>query len=134
MPVVYDPRVGSSLLGHLIGAISGSAIARKTSFLQDALGTAVFGPHVTILDDPQRPGGLRSRPFDGEGLPVGPVALVEDGVLQTWLLDSASARQLGLEPTGHGARQGGVVTSNVHLANGLTDVAGLIGDIADGVS
>ncbi len=133
MPVVFDPRIGSSLVGHLIGAISGNAIARKTSFLLDALGTAVFGPHVTICDDPQRPGGLRSRPFDGEGLPVGPVALVEGGVLQTWLMDSASARQLGLEPTGHGARQGGVTTSNVHMANGVTDVATLIGDIADGV-
>ena len=133
MPVVFDPRVGSSLVGHLIGAISGSAIARRTSFLLDALGTNLFGPHVTICDDPQRPAGLRSRPFDGEGLPVGPVALVEDGVLRTWLLDSASARQLGLEPTGHAARQGGVATSNVHMANGVTDVATLIADIADGV-
>lgn len=133
MPVVFDPRVGSSLVGHLIGAISGSAVARKTSFLLDALGTPVFGAHVTICDDPQRPGGMRSRPFDGEGLPVGPVSLVEHGVLETWLLDSASARQLGLEPTGHAARQGGVATSNVHLANGLTDVTGLIEDIADGV-
>ena len=133
MPVVFDPRVGSSLVGHLIGAISGSAITRKTSFLLDALGTAVFAPGITIRDDPQRPQGLRSRPFDGEGLPVGSTALVEDGMLKTWLLDSAAARQLGLSPTGHAARQGGVTTSNVHLENGTTDVAGLIGDIADGV-
>lgn len=133
MPVVFDPRVGSSLVGHLIGAISGSAVTRRTSFLLDALGTAVFGAEVTIVDDPQRPGALRSRPFDGEGLPVGPVELVRAGMLESWLLDSAAARQLGLEPTGHAARQGGIATSNVHMANGRTDVAGLIGDIADGV-
>lgn len=134
MPVVFDPRVGSSLLGHLAGAISGSAIARRTSFLLDALGTQLFARGVTICDDPQRPRGLGSRPFDGEGLPVGPVAIVEDGMLETWLLDSASARQLGLEPTGHASRQGGgVATSNLYLANGRTDVAGLLSDIADGV-
>ena len=104
MPIVFDPRVGASLVGHLIGAITGSAITRRTSFLLDALGTEVFAPGVTIRDDPHRPHGLRSRPFDGEGLPVSPCAIVEDGVLETWLLDSASARQLGLEPTGHAAR------------------------------
>ncbi|MES2753865.1 MAG: metallopeptidase TldD-related protein [Pseudomonadota bacterium] len=134
LPVVFEPRVGASLLGHLVGAISGAAIARKTSFLQDALGTRVFAPDVTIHDDPQRPRGLRSRPFDGEGLPVAATDLVSDGVLQTWLLDSASARQLGLEPTGHATRQGGgVTTSNLHLANGGVSAAELIGEIADGV-
>ena len=109
MPVVFDPRVGASLIGHLIGAISGSSIARKTSFLLDALGTPVFAPGVSILDDPHRPRGLRSRPFDGEGLAVSPIAIIERGMLETWLLDSASARQLGLEPTGHAARGGGGV-------------------------
>jgi PmbA protein len=133
MPVVFDPRVGSSLVGHLISAISGSAIARRTSFLLEALGTAVFNKGITIIDDPHRPHGLRSRPFDGEGLAVSPIALVEHGVLQTWLLDSPSARQLGLEPTGHAARGGGVTSSNLHMANGTTDVAGLIADIEDGV-
>lgn len=137
MPVVFDPRVGGSLVGHLIGAISGQAIARKTSFLLDALGTAVFAPGITIRDDPHRPHGLRSRPFDGEGLPVSPTGLVEDGVLETWLMDSASARQLGLEPTGHAARgvggAPGVSTSNLYLDAGAVPVATLIGDIAHGV-
>ncbi|WP_264832930.1 metallopeptidase TldD-related protein, partial [Klebsiella aerogenes] len=77
---------------------------RKTSFLLDRLGQQVFAKGVTIRDDPHRPRGLRSRPFDGEGLPVQPVKLVDAGMLETWLLDSASARQLGLEPTGHAAR------------------------------
>ena len=137
MPVVFDPRVGSSLLGHLIGAISGQAITRKTSFLQDALGTQVFARGVTVLDDPHRPHGLRSRPFDGEGLPVSPSTIIDDGMLETWLLDSASARQLGLEPTGHAARGvgggPGVSTSNLHMAAGKVPVATLIADITHGV-
>lgn len=137
MPVVFDPRVGSSLLGHLTSAIAGQAIARRTSFLLDALGTPVFAPGVSIHDDPHRPHGLRSRPFDGEGLPVSPVEIVTDGVLETWLLDSASARQLGLEPTGHAARgvggAPGVTTSNLYMAAGRMPVATLIEDIALGV-
>jgi len=137
MPVVFDPRVGSSLIGHLIGAISGQAISRKTSFLLDALGTRIFPAGVTICDDPHRPHGLRSRPFDGEGLPVSPVEIVSRGVLETWLLDSASARQLGLEPTGHATRGAGgspgVSTSNVHMAPGLVPPETLIADIKRGV-
>jgi len=125
------------LLGHLIGAISGGAITRKTSFLQDALGTQVFARGVTVLDDPHRPHGLRSRPFDGEGLPVSPTTFIDHGMLETWLLDSASARQLGLEPTGHAARGvgggPGVSTSNLHMAAGKVPVATLIADIAHGV-
>ncbi|USU09116.1 TldD/PmbA family protein [Sphingomonadaceae bacterium OTU29MARTA1] len=136
-PVVLDPRVGSSLLGHLTGSISGQAIARKTSFLLDALGTQVFADGVTVRDDPHRPHGLRSRPFDGEGLPVSPMALIENGMLESWLLDSGSARQLGLEPTGHAARgvggSPGVSPSNLYMEAGDVPVATLIADIADGV-
>jgi PmbA protein len=137
MPVVFDPRVGASLLGHLSGAISGQAITRRTSFLLESLGTQVFAPGITIRDDPHRPHGLRSRPFDGEGLPVSPIAIIEDGMLEAWLLDSASARQLGLEPTGHAARgvggSPGVSTSNLFLENGTMPVETLIADIASGV-
>ena len=137
MTVVFDPRVGSSLLGHLIGAISGGSITRKTSFLLDALGTQVFARGVTVLDDPHRPHGLRSRPFDGEGLPVSPSDIIEDGMLERWLLDSASARQLGLEPTGHAARGvgggPGVATSNVFMEPGHVPLETLIADITSGV-
>jgi PmbA protein len=137
LPVVFEPRVGASLVGHLTSAIAGQAIARKTSFLLEALGTRVFRDGVVIEDDPHRPHGLRSRPFDGEGLPVSPVRIVEDGMLETWLLDSASARQLGLEPTGHAARgiggAPGVTTSNLFMAAGKVPVSTLIGDIARGV-
>ncbi|QNE31798.1 TldD/PmbA family protein [Sphingomonas sp. NBWT7] len=137
LPVVFDPRVGAGLLGHLTGAISGQAIARRTSFLLDALGTQVFAPGITISDDPHRPHGLRSRPFDGEGLPVSPTDIIADGMLESWLLDSASARQLGLEPTGHAARgiggAPGITTSNLYMHAGHVPVATLIGDIKRGV-
>ncbi|MFC7536544.1 TldD/PmbA family protein [Sphingomonas sp. GCM10030256] len=102
--ILFDPRVAASLLGHFTAAITGSGIARKTSFLQDKLGQRVFAPGIIIRDDPLRVRGLRSRPFDGEGLPVRPMDLVSDGVLTTWLADSAAARQLGIQPTGHASR------------------------------
>ncbi len=121
-PVLFDPRVSASLLGHFCGAISGSAIARKTSFLQHALGTAVFGAGVTIIDDPSRPRGLRSRPFDGEGVCVARAELVSAGLLNQWIADSASARQLGIAPTGHASRGGGggpgASPSNLFIAPG----------------
>jgi PmbA protein len=137
MPVVFDPRVGSTLVGHLLGAIAGPGIARRTSFLLDALGQPVFGDGITIVDDPHRPRGLRSRPFDGEGLPTGPRNLIDAGVLTGWMLDSASARQLGLQPTGHAARgvggPPGVSASNVHVAPGSVSRDALIGGIRRGL-
>ena len=136
-PVVFSPRVGGSLAGHLLGAISGAAIARKASFLLGREDSQVFARGITIRDDPHRSRGLRSRPFDGEGLPTAPRALVEDGRLTGWLMDSASARQLGLAPTGHASRghggSPGVSASNVWIEAGAVGVADLIGDIADGV-
>jgi len=133
VPVIFDPRVGGGLLGHMVGAIAGPAITRKTSFLLDSMGEAIFPEGVTVRDDPHRPQGLRSRPFDGEGLAVLPIDLVKDGHLETWLLDSASARQLGLEPTGHGGRGGGVSASNLYMEAGNASVEALIGDIERGV-
>ena len=103
-PVLFEPRVAGSLLGHFAGAITGSAIARKSSFLTDRLGSEVFGKGITIHDDPLRKRGLRSRAFDGEGLPVRAMDIVADGVLTTWLAASADARQLGIAPTGHAIR------------------------------
>ena len=121
-PVLFDPRVASALLGHLSAAISGSSVARKTSFLQEKLGASVFARGVTIVDDPLRPRGLRSRPFDGEGVRVLRQELVSDGVLGHWIAESASARQLGIEPTGHAARGvGGAPSaspSNLYFAAG----------------
>jgi PmbA protein len=137
MPVFFDPRVGSSLVGHLIGAITGGSIARRTSFLLDRLGDRVFAEGITLRDDPHRLRGLRSRPFDGEGLPTAPVAIIDAGVLTTWLLDSASARQLGLAPTGHAARgvggPPGAGGSNLHIEAGSMSPAALMADVKRGV-
>lgn len=137
MPVVFDPRVGSSLVGHLIGAMTGSSIARRASFLLGKDGAQLFDSAITIMDDPLIARGLRSRPFDGEGLPIAAGALIDQGRLTGWLMDSAAARQLGLAPSGHAARGGSgaphVSTGNVVLRPGSVSPAALIADIAEGV-
>jgi PmbA protein len=135
--VMFDPRVAGSMVGHLVGAITGAAIARRTSFLLDALETEIFAPGITIIDDPHRIRGLRSKPFDGEGLPTSRRALIDKGVLTTWLLDSASARQLGLAPTGHASRgvggPPGAGTTNLHMEAGTHTPAELMADIVEGI-
>lgn len=137
MPVVFDPRVGPSLVGHLLGAISGSAIARRTSFLLGRQDERIFGEDIGIDDDPHRPRGLASKPFDGEGLATRPRALVEGGRVTGWLLDSASARQLGLRPTGHATRgiggAPGIGATNVDLRAGTSSKAELIAGIKRGI-
>ncbi len=137
MPIVFDPRVSSGMLGHLVGAITGGAITRGTSFLKDKLGAQIFASGVTISDDPLRPRGRRSKPFDGEGLPTAPRDIVADGVLTGWLLDSASARQLGLEPTGHASRgvggPPGASTTNLYMHAGEVTPEALMADIGEGL-
>jgi len=137
LPVVFDPRVASSLLGHLAAAINGAAIVRGTSFLKDRLGQAVFAPGIQVHDDPRRLRGLRSRLFDGEGVPTVARAIIRDGVLTTWLLDSRSARQLGMASTGHAARGTGGPPSpsptNLYMAAGPLPPAELMADIREGL-
>ena len=136
VPVVYDPRESAGLLGHFAGAISGAAIARGVSFLKDRLGEAVFAPGISIIDDPHRLRGLRSKPFDGEGVANKRRAIVEVGKLTTWLLDCASARQLGLETTGHAARGTGgpphPQSTNLYMEPGPLSPEALIADIEQG--
>ncbi|HZT50735.1 MAG TPA: metallopeptidase TldD-related protein [Stellaceae bacterium] len=136
VPVVFDPRVAGSLLRHLVGAISGPAIARGTSFLKDRLGRPVFAPGITIVDDPHRRRGLRSKPFDGEGVRNARRAIVEDGALKTWILDLASARQLGLATTGHASRgtggPPGPAPTNLWLEPGVITAGEIIDDIKAG--
>ncbi|HXF88331.1 MAG TPA: TldD/PmbA family protein [Xanthobacteraceae bacterium] len=136
LPVVFDPRISGSLLGHLAGAVNGNAIARKTSFLQDKMGAQLFGRGINIIDDPLRRRGLRSRPFDAEGVASRRMALVEDGVLRTWLLDSATARELSLTTTGHAQRSASSVPSpgatNLHLEPGAATPEELMRDISEG--
>jgi len=136
LPVVFHPDEAAGLLGHLTGAISGSAIARGVSFLKDRLGQSVFAPGINIVDDPHRVRGLRSKPFDGEGVANSRRALIADGKLTSWLLDCASARQLGLQTTGHAARGTGgppaPSATNLYLEAGKRSVKELIADIKHG--
>jgi len=136
-PVIFDPRVSSTLLGHFAGAITGSSVARKTSFLREKLGAAVFAPGVTIVDDPLRLRGLRSRPFDGEGVRVSRQELVSDGILNHWIADAASARQLGIEPTGHAARgvggAPGASPSNLYMEAGARSRGQLLASVPEAV-
>jgi PmbA protein len=135
--VIFDPRVSSSLLGHFAGAITGSSVARKTSFLGDKLAARVFAPGVTIVDDPLRPRGLRSRPFDAEGVRVSRQELVSGGILKQWIADSASARQLGIEPTGHAARgvggAPGASPSNLYIEPGSRSREELLASVPEAV-
>jgi PmbA protein len=121
-PVIFDPRVSSSLLGHLSGAINGASVARGTSFLKDKLNEQLFAPAVTIVDDPLRLRGLRSRAFDAEGLRVSRQELVTNGILNQWIADSAAARQLRIAPTGHASRgvggAPGAAPSNLYMEAG----------------
>ena len=137
MPVVYDPRVASSLLSHLVGAANGASVARGTTFLKDRLHQRVLPAGITVIDDPRRRRGLRSRPFDGEGTPTRALAIVEDGVLATWLLDARSARQLGLATTGHAGRSPAGTPSpaptNLYLSPGSVSAAALMADIREGL-
>jgi PmbA protein len=136
VPVVFDPRVASSLVSHLASAANGASVARKTSFLREKMGEQLFARGIRIIDDPLRKRGLRSRPFDGEGVGGRMLALVDDGYLRSWLLDSATARELGLVSTGHASRGVSSVpspgASNLHLEAGGVSPGALIADIADG--
>jgi PmbA protein len=136
VPVVFDPRVAGGIMRHMIGAISGPSIARGTSFLKDKLGQRIFPAGLSIIDDPHRKRGLRAKPFDGEGVRNQRRAIVEDGVLQTWLLDQRSARQLGLKSTGHASRgtsgPPGPAPTNLYIEPGKLAPDALIADIKEG--
>jgi len=136
VPVVYDPRVSNSLVGHVIGAANGASVARKTTFLKDSLGKQLFNGNIRIIDDPLRVRGLRSQSFDAEGVTTVKRAIIDEGVLTTWLLDCATARELGLQTTGHAHR--GVSSSpspgayNLHMEAGDVSPEDLIADIKEG--
>jgi PmbA protein len=136
VPIVYDPRISHSLLGHLAGAINGDAVARGTSFLKDKLGKNIFPDAITIADDPLRRRGLRSRCFDGEGVQTARMNVVDKGRLTTWILDLRTARQLKLVTTGHASRgtasPPSPSTSNLYLEAGKLTPEELMADIKTG--
>jgi len=135
-PVFFDPRVSGELIGAFLSAISGSSVARGTSFLKDKMNLPVFSKGITIVDDPLRPRGLRSKPFDAEGVLPHMRNLIDNGVLTTWILDLRSSRQLGLKSTGHASRSAGGMPhpspSNVYVKAGESSVATLMQDVTQG--
>jgi PmbA protein len=136
-PVLYDRRVAGGLLRHLIGAISGPSVARGTSFLKDKLGQKIFSKGINIVDDPHVRRGHRSKPFDAEGVANQRREIIAGGVLQTWLLDLGSARQLASKTTGHASRSAGSppgpAPTNFWLERGVVTQQELIGDVSDGL-
>ena len=136
-PVLFDERVSSTLIGHLLGAISGTAIARGASWLRDAMGEDVLPAGLSLIEDPLRPRTSGSRPFDAEGLPTQARTIVEKGILKSWTLDLATARQLGLPPTGNAARGTGSrphpAIWNVEMTQGEASQEDLIKDMGTGL-
>ncbi|WP_339781029.1 TldD/PmbA family protein [uncultured Thalassospira sp.] len=137
VPIIMDPRVSASIVGHLSGAINGAGIARGTSFLINMMDKEIFGPNITIVDDPHRKRGLRSKPFDAEGVANMKRNLVESGVLKTWIMDLRSARQLGLKSTGNASRGAGSLpgpsTTNLYMEPGTISPADMIRDVKQGL-
>lgn len=136
-PVLFDERVASSLIGHLTSAINGMMIARGSSWLLDAMGKQILPAGLSLIEDPLRPRISGSRPFDGEGLPSARRVVVQDGVLQSWTLDLATARKLGLQSTGNAARGTSAPptpsSSNLDLTQGLVDREALLRDMGTGL-
>ncbi len=136
-PVLFDERIASSLIGHLLSAINGSAVTRGATFMRDAMGTQVLPKGLSMIENPHRPRASGSRPFDGEGLPVSERAIVQDGVLQGWTLDLSTARQLGLAPTGNAARSTGGAPSpsnwNIALTQGTKSREDLMREMGTGL-
>jgi PmbA protein len=136
VPVVFDQRIANSLIGHVASAANGASIARKSSFLRDKLGQQIFGTGIEIVDDPLRVRGLRSRPFDAEGVATSARKLIEGGVLKTWFLDSATGRELNMQTTGHANRGVSSTPSpgptNLYLVAGVKSPDELIAEIEDG--
>lgn len=133
--VVFDPRIARGFVGHIAGAINGASVARKTSFLRDRMGEQVLKTGLNVIDDPLVVRGSSSRPFDGEGVTGQRLAMIEDGVLKHWFLSTSTARELGLETNGRGARSGSMVSptvTNLSLEPGEMSPEELIRSVGNG--
>lgn len=137
MPVLFERRVAPEIISAFISAVSGPSIARGVSYLKDKMNEPVFGGHINITDDPLRPRGLGSHPWDGEGVTGKSLELIKNGVLQSWLLNTSVARQLDLQTTGHASRgmsaPPGVAASNTNLHAGDQSPKELIKNIDKGL-
>lgn len=136
-PVLYDERISSSLIGHLLSAINGAGIARGSSWLRDAMDTQVLPTGISLVEDPFRPRVGGSRPFDGEGLPTQRREVVSDGILRSWTLDLATARKLGLSSTANASRGTSAPPSpsigNVTMTQGRANQADLLAQMGTGL-
>jgi PmbA protein len=136
-PVLYDERVASSLIGHLLSAINGSSIARGSSWARDLLGKPVLPAGLSLVEDPHRPRISSSRPFDGEGLATRRRAIVEAGVLTGWVLDLATGRKLGMPSTANASRGTGAppspATTNIDLTPGQVTRDDLLAQMGTGL-
>ncbi len=137
VPVVFDPDMAASLVGHVASAVSGSALYRGVSFLRDKLGSTIAPQIVTIVDEGNRAGALGSKPFDGEGLPTRRTSVVDRGTLSSYLFDTYSARKLDSRSTGNASRSvadaPGVSPTNLYLAAGDTSPEDIIGSVESGL-
>lgn len=135
VPVVFEPRVARGIAGHLASAINGASVARKTSFLRDMMGKQVASAAITVTDEPMRPRGQASRPFDGEGVAGEKLLMIEKGILNHWFLSTSAARELGLVTNGRGVRGGSSVSpssTNLAIEPGDKSPEELIGALASG--
>ncbi len=136
-PVLFDERIASSLIGHLLQAVNGAAVARGSSWLRDAMGDQVLPSQLSVLEEPHRVRAFASRMFDAEGLPTQDRAIVKDGVLQGWTLDLANARKLGMDSTASAVRGTGSPPSpglsNVALTQGNKSKSELLSEMGTGL-
>jgi PmbA protein len=136
-PVLFDERIAGSLIGHLLAAVNGAAVARGSTWLKDALGEAVLPDALSLVEDPHRPRMAGSRPFDAEGLPTARRVIVDHGVLTGWTLDLASARKLGMSSTANAARGAASLPSpsnwNIELTQGSQSPEDLMRDMGRGL-
>jgi PmbA protein len=137
VPVVLDPMVANSMLEHIFEGINGDSVYRGASFLAGKLGEQVAGSNITVIDDGTIVGGFGTSPFDGEGIPTRRTVVIEDGVLKSYLLNTYTAKKLGLETTANASRglagTPGIGPGNYFLQAGKKTPQQIIGDIKDGL-
>jgi PmbA protein len=137
VPVVLDPMVATSMIGHIFEGINGDSVYRGASFLAGKLGEKIAGPNVTVVDDGTMPGGFGTSPFDGEGIPTRRTVVIENGILKSYLLNTYTAKKLGLETTANASRglagTPGIGPGNYFLEPGQRAPGQIIADIKDGL-
>src|SRR5208283_3066161 len=137
VPVVFDPMVATSMLEHIFEGINGDSVYRGASFLAGKLGQKIAGPNVTVIDDGTIPGGFGTSPFDGEGIPTHRTVVIENGILKSYLLNTYTAKKLGLETTANASRglagTPGIGPGNYFLEPGTKKPNQIIAEIKDGL-